>query len=309
MRRVKALLLLGPLFLAGCGGKAEAPSARDDAQWEQAMTAGQDSFDLGRYSVAITQFRKASELALMRDDGAATAEAGYNLAVAQLAADQPADAVATIQTARQAAMLRGQNGQAAFDLVEAAADYRLKQLPQSVHLASQAMTADDSAVAARAALILGLAADEAGEASALQQANAYLQGIKPPLSRSVEADKAEISARTLMANNPAEAAQLAEKAANLRRDDAAYRDMSRALALAATATERAGDHQKAAALWARAAQSAAMQANKAASTDTTTVAHGAFFKGGTRTAESDAAQWARLAGGVSLHPFADPAKK
>lgn len=310
MKRLHTLMLLGPLLLSGCGGAKEAPSARDDAQWDQAMTAGQDSFDLGRYSVAITQYRKAADLALMRDDGNAAAEAGYNLAVAQLAADQPADAVRTVQAARQAASVRGESARAAFDLVEAAADYRLKQYAQSVALAEQAMSASDPALASRAAFVAGLSADEGGDAAGLQRANAYLQGMKPPLSRSMQADKAEIAARVLLVSNPAQAAQLAQNAADLRRDDASYRDMSRALALAATATERTGDHQKAAALWARAAQSAATQANAAGKVDAATVAHGALAKGGTRTAETDAEQWARLAGGVSLHPFeADDTKQ
>lgn len=43
MKRLHAVMLLGPLLLSGCGGTKEAPSARDDAQWDQAMTAGQDS--------------------------------------------------------------------------------------------------------------------------------------------------------------------------------------------------------------------------------------------------------------------------
>lgn len=311
MRRVGSLALLAPLLLAGCGGGAvEAPSARDDAAWDQAMTAGQDSFELGRYSVAITQYRKAADLALLRDDGVAASEAGYDLAVSQLAGDDPAAAVKTVQTTRQAATVRGQTARPEFDLIEAAARYRLKQYPQAIALASGGMASTDTAYAARSALVLGLAADAGQDAPSFQKALAYFNGLKPPLSRTEQADKAEIQARAVLASNPVQAEQLAEQAASLRRDDASYRDMSRALALAGQAADRSGDHQKAASLWARAAQSASMQANSANTVDAATVTQGAsLLRGGATTAESDAAQWAHLAGGVSLHPFAEPKKQ
>ncbi|MFT8721349.1 MAG: hypothetical protein ABF443_02245 [Acetobacter malorum] len=311
MRRVGSLALLAPLLLAGCGGGAvEAPSARDDAAWDQAMTAGQDSFELGRYSVAITQYRKAADLALLRDDGVAASEAGYDLAVSQLAGDDPAAAVKTVQTTRQAATVRGQTARPEFDLIEAAARYRLKQYPQAIALASGGMASTDTAYAARSALVLGLAADAGQDATSFQKALTYFNGLKPPLSRTEQADKAEIQARAVLASSPAQAEQLAEQAASLRRDDASYRDMSRALALAGQAADRSGDHQKAASLWARAAQSASMQANSANTVDAATVTQGSsLLRGGATTAESDAAQWAHLAGGVSLHPFAEPKKQ
>lgn len=307
MRRVASLTLLAPLLLAGCGGGAvEAPSARDDAAWDQAMTAGQDSFELGRYSVAITQYRRAADLALLRDDGVAAAESGYDLAVAQLAGDDPEAALKTVQTTRQAAHVRGQDAHPEFDLIEAAAHYRLRQYPQAVILAAGGMASADTATAARSALVLGLAADAGQDAPAFQKALAYFNGLKPPLSRTEQADKAEIQARATLAANPAQAEQLAEQAAALRRDDASYRDMARALALAGQAAQQRGDHQKAASLWARAAQSAAMQAKSANTADAATVTQGeSVLRGGAMSAQSDAATWAGLAGGVSLHPFAE----
>ncbi|MCG0997475.1 tetratricopeptide repeat protein [Acetobacter persici] len=308
MKRVAALILLAPLFLAGCGGGAvEGPSARDDAAWDQAMTAGQDSFELGRYSVAITQYRRAADLALLRDDGVAAAEAGYDLAVAQLAGDDPAAAVKTVQTTRQAAALRGQTAQPEFDLIEAAARYRLRQYPQAVTLASGGMNAADRAYAARSALVLGLAADAGQDRTAFQKALIYFNALKPPLSRTEQADKAEIQARAVLASSPVQAEQLAEQAATLRRDEASYRDMARALALAGQAADRSGDHQKAASFWARAAQSASMQAKSANTADAATVTQGeTLLRGGATSAQGDAAEWAHLAGGVSLHPFAEP---
>lgn len=307
MKQVKLLFLLAPLVLAGCGGGQEAPTARDDAQWDQAMTAGKDSFDLGRYSVAVSQYRRAATLAVLRDDGAAIAEAGYNLAVAQLAADQPQAALQTLQAARQAATARGNTQTTAFDLVQAAVLYRLEQPQQAVVYAQQATATPDTETKGRAALILGLAADEGGNQAALQQANAVLQGLGGKLSRSLQADQAEIAARCAIASNPAQASILAEQAAKLRRDDAAYSDMSRALALAGNAANKAGDYTRAKALWARAAQSAAVEADNAAQGDTTTLAHGALSHGNTHTASEDAQQWGAQAGsGLVLRPFATP---
>ncbi|WP_278368432.1 hypothetical protein [Acetobacter orientalis] len=306
-KHVKLLLLLAPLALAGCGGGQEAPTARDDAQWDQAMTAGTDSFDLGRYSVAINQYRRAATLAVLRDDGAAIAEAGYNLAVAQLAADQPQAALQTLQAARQAASARGNSQATSFDLVQAAVLYRLKQPQQAIQYAQHAVADPSAEAQGRAALVMGLAADEAGNQAALQQANSILQGLNGKLSRSLQADKAEIAARYILASNPAQAATLAEQAATLRRDDAAYSDMSRALALAGTAASRMGDNNRATALWARAAQSAAVEADNAAQGDATTLAHGALSRGNTHTASEDAQQWGTQAGtGLVLRPFATP---
>lgn len=307
MKPLKLLLALAPLALAGCGGGQEAPTARDDAQWDQAMTAGKDSFELGRYSVAVSQYRRAATLAVLRDDGAAIAEAGYNLAVAQLAADQPQAALQTLQAARQAATARGNTQSTAFDLVQAAVLYRLKQPEQAISFAQNAATDPDTEAKSRAALIMSLAASDAGNQAALQQANTLVQALGGTLSRSVQADKAEIAARYVVGSNPLQAATLAEQAATLRRDDAAYSDMARALALAGDAASRAGEYSRATALWARAAQSAAVAADAAGQGDATTLVHGALSHGNTHTAGADATQWGAQAGaGLVLRPFATP---
>lgn len=306
MMQLRVLTLLAPLTLAACGGAQEAPTARDDAQWDQAMTAGKSAFDLGRYSVAISQYRRAASLALLRDDGVAASEAGYDLAVAQLAAGQPQDALQTLQAARQAAAARGDTHTASFDLVQAAAFYRLHNTAQSIDAAERAVGDSDQALAGRAALIMGLAADDAGDSAALQRANTVLQGFKKPLTRSVQAGQAEIAARVALSSTPATALSLAKHAADLWRDDASYRDMSRALALSGTAASRMGDTAQAKSLWARAAQSAAMQASDEAQGDAATLAHGAISRGNPHTAQSDAALWSQQAGGVLLHPFEKP---
>lgn len=305
MRRLTHLLVLAtPLLLGGCGGADQTkPTAQDDAAWDQAMAAGRNSFELGRYTVAVSQYRKAANLALVRDDGDAVAEAGYDLAVSQLAANTPAEALQTTQATRQAVALRGGQDQFSLDLVEAASHYRLGQYAQALPLAQHAMQAPDPAVGARAALVLGLAADAQGDRSALQLAASYLNGLKPPLPPAQQADKAEIQARLIRQSSPAQAEQLAEAAAGLRQSEGAYHDMTRALALAAQIAGSQGDQAHAHALWARAAQSAAAQSGKLNRMDAQTLAHGNLTKGNAAPPEDDAQIWARNAGNIVLRPF------
>ncbi|OUJ13186.1 hypothetical protein [Acetobacter okinawensis] len=304
MRRLRHMLLLAtPLVLAGCSASQSKPTALDDAAWDQAMAAGRDSFELGRYTVAVSQYRKAANLALVRDDGSAVAEAGYDLAVSQLAANAPADALQTTQATRQAVQLRGGGEQFSLDLVEAASHYRLGHYGQALPLASHAMLSPDTGVAARAALVLGLAADAQGDQAGLQSAASYLSTLKAPLSVTQQADRAEIQARVLRKSNPALAEQQAEDAASLRQSEGSYHDMVRALALAARIAASQGDQAKARVLWARAAQSAAAQSGALNRVDAQTLAHGALTKGNAIPPEDDAQAWARNAGSVVLRPF------
>lgn len=304
MRRLTHMLVLAtPLVLAGCGASQSKPSAQDDAAWDQAMMAGRDSFELGRYTVAVSQYRKAANLALVRDDGTAVAEAGYDLAVSQLAANTPADALQTTQATRQAVQLRGGGEQFSLDLVEAASHYRLGHYPQSIPLAAHAMLSSDTGIAARAALVMGLAADAQGDQTALRNAASYLSGLKAPLSVTQQADRAEIQARMLRQSNPVLAGQLAEEAAGLRQDEGAYHDMARALALAARIAASQGDQVKARGLWARAAQSAAAQSGALNRMDAQTLAHGEITKGNAAPPADDAQVWARNAGSLVLRPF------
>lgn len=304
MRRLKYILALAaPLALAGCGAGQSKPTAQDDAAWDQAMTAGRDSFDLGRYTVAVSQYRKAANLALVRDDGTAVAEAGYDLAVSQLAANAPADALQTAQATRQAVQLRGGQEQFSLDLVEAASHYRLGHYGQAIRLATHAMLSPDTDVAARAALVVGLAADSQGDQAALRRAASYLNTLKAPLSVTQQADKAEIQARLLRSANPVLAEQQAEQAASLRQSEGAYHDMARALALAARIAASQGDRAKAQGLWARAAQSAAAQSGKLNLMDAQTLVHGELTKGNAIPPEDDAQAWARNAGSIVLRPF------
>jgi tetratricopeptide (TPR) repeat protein len=326
------LSLVALLPLAGCGGaQPEQPAVQYDVALQQFLSAGRDSFMLGRYTVAETQYRKAASLALLRDSAPEIAESGYDLAVAQLAAEEPAQAHATAEKTRRAVALRGGRVTSYLDLVDAAACYRLGQYGQARDLALAAVQGagtmssahgaaghDASALllSTRAALVYALAADQQNDTAALARVPGMVQttdshaarALSPAQALALRADQSEIQALVARRTNPAEAWKQAEEAANLRRDSGNYHDMARALALAARSAEAAGRKDEAQALWTRAAQSAAAQGGAAGHLSSALAAGVAGAADSMRTiTPDDANAWARAAGGVTLHPFVEDA--
>lgn len=330
LRSVLPLAALLPLV--GCGGaQSEAPVIQYDVALQQFLSAGHDSFMLGRYTVAETQYRKAASLALLRDSAPEIAESGYDLAVAQLAAEEPAQAHATAEKTRRAVALRGGRPSPYLDLVDAAACYRLGQYGQARDLAlaaAQEAGATPSAhggashdasallLSTRAALVYALAADQQNDTAALARVPGMVpatdqraaQALSPAQALALRADQSEIQALVARRTNPAHAWKQAEEAANLRRDSGNYHDMARALALAARSADAAGRKDAAQALWTRAAQSAAAQGGAAGHLSSALAAGVAGAADSMRTiTPDDASAWARAAGGVTLHPFTEDA--
>lgn len=326
LRTVLPLVALLPL--AGCGGAQPEPAAEQyDVALQQFLSAGRDSFMLGRYTVAETQYRKAASLALLRDSAPEIAESGYDLAVAQLAAEEPALARATADKTRRAVALRGGHAMPYLDLVDAAACYRLGLYEQARDLALKAAqavsgtTASDAAghasavlLSTRAALVYALAADQQDDTAALAQVPGMISTVNPHVvaalsvaqATALKADQREIQALVARRTDPAQAMSAAEDAASLRREGGNYHDMARALALAARSADAVGQKDKAQALWSRAAQSAAAQGGAASHLSSTLAAGVAGAADSIRTTTPDDANaWARAAGGVTLHPFTD----
>ncbi|MBB2155958.1 hypothetical protein HLH33_06495 [Gluconacetobacter diazotrophicus] len=257
---MRARILPLVLLLAGCaGGKAVAPQ---DETLAQAMESGRQSVALDRLSVAESQYRLAGTRAVARDDAPAIGDAGYNLAVVQLAQDRPADALSTVAATRGALALRGHGGgDAELDLVQAAALYRLSRDAEAAPLAASAMASPDPATTEQAALLGGLIADARGDRATLAAAAARLAHTRPVPAK-WQADEDELRARMVLATDPATARDLARHAADLRQGIVDYRGMARALTLAARAAGQAGDAQGAAALSLQAAQSMKAQGVK-----------------------------------------------
>jgi hypothetical protein len=215
------------------------------------------ALSLERPNEAIAQYKLALERARARDDAAAIGDYGYDMAVAQLAANQPDKALATVRMTRSELARRGVGSFAALDLAEATACYRIGDKAMSDRLASQVEAGDDQTAALRASFLRGLIADETGDAAGMDRAIAHLSsGVSPDQ----QADRDELLARRDLRQGAfASATELAEQAAKLRRDALDYRDMARALAVAADAAARGGHSQLAADLYMRAGQSAAAQ--------------------------------------------------
>ncbi|GEB38358.1 hypothetical protein GLI01_23930 [Gluconacetobacter liquefaciens] len=251
--RAALLLILAMPALAGCGGGKAAPAG--DAVLDQAMESGQQSAGLERLTVAEGQYRQAGTRALARDDAGAIGDAGYNLAVVQLAQDKPADALSTLAATRAALAVRGRSGaDAGLDLTQAAALHRLSRDREAAPLAAGAMASPDLAIAEQASLLTGLIADGMGDRTMLAQAVAHL-AHKRPVAAKWQADEDELQARMRLPHDPAGARDLAVQAADLRRQMVDYRGMARVLTLAARAAGQAGDAAGAAALTLQAGQS------------------------------------------------------
>ncbi|GAB6968283.1 hypothetical protein JCM25156A_23200 [Komagataeibacter kakiaceti JCM 25156] len=275
------------LVLAGCGGGQQAASPTDTTL-SQAMDTAGEAVGLDRLAVAEQQYRTAGERALARDDVTAIGDSGYNLATVQLDANRPQDALDTIAATQAALAVRGQSGDdAGLDLVQAGALHRLGRDQEAAAAAVRAAGAQDSDIAEKGQFIRGLIADDSADHATLASVAAYFATLAGRLPPNWSADAKEIAARNLLATSgdARTAWQDALQAASIRQQQVAYRDMARALGVAARAADRAGDGQAALRLYARASQSA-RQAGDTAMAD----------------------RWARLAGSsVPADPFAQPA--
>ena len=223
----------------------------------QSVHAAESAMSLDRPTEAVTQYERALVRAKARDDAAAIGDYGYDLAVAQLAANQPKQALVAIHDTRAELLRRGWTSFPALDLAEAMADYRLGDKQQSDQLAARAEGGTDATAAARASFLRGLIADDTGNGSVLE---ASIARLAQPATADEKADAAELLARREVRQGAFEAATTeAEHAADLRREMLDYRGVARALSVAGEAQARLGNGQAAAELYMRAGQSAAAQ--------------------------------------------------
>jgi hypothetical protein len=223
--------------------------------------AGENALDLDRPEEAATQFQAALTQAEARDDLDAIVQISFNLAVSQLRANRPADALATAQRAQDELSRRGAQPSRSLQLVAATALYRTGDAGRADALAAQIEAGADPDSAAGASFLRGLIADEAGNEAGLQSALARL----PVGGGAVrDADRLELQARLqLRESSFAAARNAALEAAAIRQRGLDYRGMARVLAVAALAAERAGDAEGAADLYLRAGRSAAAQSDSA----------------------------------------------
>nr|WP_294521703.1 hypothetical protein [uncultured Rhodopila sp.] len=241
MRRCLAVIAL----FAGCSSPPKGPP--DDAALSRLGHAGTIAFNLEQPTQAVEQYRAALARAHTRDDAGAIADAGFNLATAQLRAGQPQ---AALDTARQiqAELARRGITDPAFDLIAATALFRLDDLAASDATAARLAASGDPAMANPAWFMRGLIADIHADRPGLERAAGSLTKTADA------ADSAELQAR--LSHDPSPALH----AADLRRTALDYRGMARCLALAAQYTP---DPEAAADLYLRAGRSAAARGETA----------------------------------------------
>jgi hypothetical protein len=248
------------LLLAACSGADNQPAPPPE---DQILTrheqAGEIASGLDRPDEAVMQFEAALKQAEARDDLQAIGNLSFNLAVAQLRANRPQDALATTQLARAELVRRGSQPSPSLLLAEATALYRLGKKGDADSLAAQIETAGDGDAAAGASFLRGLIADEDGKEDELQNAIARLSGLSAALRM---ADRQELQARlALRQGDEAGARAAALQAAGIRQEALDYRGMARALSVAGLSAERAGERELAADLYLRAGRSAAAQSD------------------------------------------------
>ena len=257
MRRVGCAFLL---LLAACSSGAKEPAGPpEDQTLVRHEQAGKIAANLDRPEEAVEQFKAALKQAQARDDLKAIGELSFSLAVSQLRANQPEDALSTTQTARAELLRRGSQASPSLLLVEATALYRLGRKDEADSLAANIEATGDADASAGASFLRGLIADERDDEDGLRSAARRLSGAANPLRI---ADRQELQARlALRQNDPAGARAAAMQSADIRQASLDYRGMARALAVAGLAAEQAGDNEAAADLYLRAGRSAAAQAD------------------------------------------------
>ncbi|MBO0711774.1 MAG: hypothetical protein J2P47_10905 [Acetobacteraceae bacterium] len=255
------MLLLLPV--SGCGGSAPAPATpAADATLQREVDAGRLAYEMERNEEAAAQYRAALTRAQSRDDLGAIGDTGYDLAVAELRANEPARALVDARATRAELERRGAKPFPALLLAEATALYRTGAGAEADRTAQLVQRGADADAAAQASFLRGLIAEDRGDTAGLAAALGSLNrpGAKAP---SLEADSAELDARlALRRGDPEGARQYAARAVELRQAALDYRGLARALAVDGTAAESSGDRSAAADLSLRAGRSAAAQGSR-----------------------------------------------
>ncbi len=227
------------LALSACSHPA--PVAPTDQALSRFEHAGDIALAQELPAQAAEQYRAALTRARERDDAGAIADAGFNLAAAQLAANDPGTALQTAENLR-AELKRRTLTDPALDLITATALFRTNRLAEADRWASTLTTT--ASLSNPAWFLRGLIADSHHDRATLQHAASALTSQADP------GDQTELQAR--VTRDPT----LALAAADIRRTALDYRGMARCLALAAHDTP---DPARAADLYLRAGRSAAAQ--------------------------------------------------
>ena len=260
-RLVGLILATGVLLWGGCGSSPqirEKPEA--DRNLERFNKAARQAFDKGQIEQAASLYRKVLERALVRDDSGTIVDAQYNLAVCLMKLNSHAEAMQVVRQAEAELVLSDQKKLSEMLLLKAMLYYKSAELDDAWQVTTQilSMTPKPSTVIlGRTHFLRGLIASEREDIDQLRNEIAALGSPQNPLLRG---DLAELKGHLALAEQDWVAAVKAfDEAAVRRREAIDYQAMRKNLALAAEASERAGEIIGASQRYLRAGRSAAVQ--------------------------------------------------
>lgn len=251
-------LLLG---LTACGATQKDPP-KDEPLGRTMDVAGQAVF-YDRLQQAETNYKKAYQFALTRDDNHDIENAGYNLAIVQLDSNKLQEASKTVQAVRNELFIRNQATSTELDLVEAAILYRLHRGTEALKLLQNALQSPYEDVKERSYFFSGLIANDENNLQLLadysQKLDQLLAQSKKKDEDSWKADQGELHALlSLKQGKYEDAITIAKYVEVSRREQIEYRAMVRALVIQALAQQAHGHRGEAAQLFFRAGKSAAL---------------------------------------------------
>ena len=265
--RMKIIRLVGLILCAGVllwGGCGSSPQVREkpgtDKNLERLNKAARQAFDRGQIEQAASLYRKVLVRALVRDDSGAIIDAQYNLAVCLMKLNSHAEAMQFVRQAESELALGSSGKMAELLLLKAMLLYKSAEFDDAWQVTQQIMSLaprPSPVIRSRTHFLRGRIAVERQDINQLRNEIAALGDPKNPLLRG---DLTELKGHLALIEQDWDAAVNAFDEATIRRREAIdYQAMRKDLALAAEASERAGDIKGASQRYLRAGRSAAMQ--------------------------------------------------
>ena len=261
IRLAGLILVAGVLLWGGCGSSPqvrEKPGA--DRKLERFNKAARQAFDKGQIEQAASLYQRVLERALVRDDSGAVVDAQYNLAVCLMKLNSHAEAMELVRQAEVELAFADQSKLADLLLLKAMLYYKSAEFDDAWQVTTQILSLaprPSPVIRGRTHFLRGLIAVERQNINQLHNEIAALGNPQNPLLRG---DLAELKGHLALIEQDWVAAVSAfDEAAVRRREAIDYQAMRKDLALAAEASERAGDIKGASKRYLRAGRSAAVQ--------------------------------------------------
>ena len=255
------ILVAGVLLWGGCGSSPqvrEKPGA--DRNLERFNKAARQAFNKGQIEQAASLYRRVLERALVRDDSGAVVDAQYNLALCLMKLNSHAEAMALVRQAEVELALADQSKVADLLLLKAMLYYKSAEFDDAWQVTTHILSMTPqpkTAIRGRTHFLRGLIAVGRQDINQLRNEIAALGNPKNPQLRG---DLAELRGHLALIEQDWEVAVNAFDEATIRRREAIdYQAMRKDLALAAEASQRAGDIKGASQRYLRAGRSAAVQ--------------------------------------------------